>query len=141
MTEDYEIVYVDKPEQSAWGIIGRALSAFNAEQAGDEHSQRLCYVVQGPDRAIAGGIIGVVYWDWLSVELLWLKEELRGRGYGHRLLALVEDAARQHGARHAHLDTFSFQAPEFYRQHGYEVFGELADFPPGYQRTYMKKEL
>jgi hypothetical protein len=41
----------------------------------------------------------------------------------------------------AFFDTFSFQAPEFYKQHGYRVFGELKDFPPDHTRYYMTKQL
>ena len=70
-----------------------------------------------------------------------IKEELRGQGFGHRLLTLAEDEARHRGAKKAHLDTFSFQAPDFYKQHGYEVFGELQDFPPGHQRYFLSKQL
>ncbi|NTU64122.1 MAG: GNAT family N-acetyltransferase [Chloroflexi bacterium] len=75
------------------------------------------------------------------IDLLWLKEELRGRGYGHRLLMLAEDEARQRGATHAYMDTFSFQAPDFYQRHGYQVFGELKDFPHGHQRYFLTKQL
>ncbi|HSJ52854.1 MAG TPA: GNAT family N-acetyltransferase, partial [Anaerolineae bacterium] len=90
---------------------------------------------------VVGGVIGATFWDWFYINLMWIKEELRGRGYGHQLLTLAEDKARERGARHAYLDTFSFQAPDFYKQHGYEVFGELQDFPPGHQRYFMTKEL
>jgi ribosomal protein S18 acetylase RimI-like enzyme len=86
-------------------------------------------------------VIGVTYWDWLSIDLMWIKDDLRGRGYGSRLLTLIEDAARQRGAKHAHLDTFSFQAPGFYKKHGYQVFGELPDFPSGHTRYYLVKQL
>jgi ribosomal protein S18 acetylase RimI-like enzyme len=72
---------------------------------------------------------------------MWVKEEHRGQGFGHRLITLAEEKARQHGARHAYLDTFSFQAPGFYKKHGYQVFGLLNDFPPGHQRYYLTKEL
>jgi GNAT superfamily N-acetyltransferase len=72
---------------------------------------------------------------------MWLPEAVRGRGYGHHLLTLAEDEARRRGARHAHLDTFSFQAPGFYEEHGYRVFGTLDDFPAGHQRYFMTKEL
>lgn len=44
-------------------------------------------------------------------------------------------------ARHAYLDTFSFQAPGFYQRAGYRVFGELPDFPAGHRRYFMTKEL
>jgi len=141
MNEEYEIVYEGKPAESAWGIIGHAINDHNEQHAGDDKSQRLCFVVRGPDGEIAGGVIAVVYWDWLAIDLMWVKEELRGRGYGHRLLTMVEDEARQRGARHVHLDTFSFQAPEFYEKHGYRVFGELAEFPAGHQRYYLTKDL
>ena len=72
---------------------------------------------------------------------MWIKDEFCGRGHGHRLLTLAEQEARQRGAKNVYLDTFSFQAPDFYKRHGYQVFGELPDFPLGYQRYFLTKQL
>ena len=141
MSEEYRIIYVEKPEESAWGIIGRGVSRYNRQQAGDTESQRLCFVLQSPDQEIVGGVMAEMYWGWLHVDLLWVEDGLRGRGYGHSLLQAVEDEARRRGAKNAYLDTFSFQAPDFYRQHGYQVFGELKDFPTGHQRYFLTKQL
>ena len=141
MDEEYHIVLVDNPEQSAWGIIGQGISKYNKQQAGDNKFQRLCFVLHAPDQVIVGGVIGEIYWGWFYLDLLWVKDELRGRGYGHRLLTQAEDEARQRGAKNVYLDTFSFQSPDFYKQHGYQVFGELQNFPPGYQRYFLTKQL
>lgn len=141
MNEDYQIVHVDKPDDAIWSAIGGGIRSYNTQQAGDDHSKSLCFVLYAPNQDIAGGLLGATYWNWCSINLLWINEELRGRGYGHRLLTLAEDEARQCGATRAYLDTFSFQAPEFYRRHGYEVFGELKDFPAGHQRYFLTKQL
>lgn len=141
MDEEYRIVYEEKPEESAWGIIGRGVGEYNKQQAGDEKFQRLCFVLHGPDQEILGGVLGEIFWGWFHIDLIWVKEELRGRGYGHNLLTRAEEEARQRGAKHAFLDTFSFQAPEFYEKRGYRVFGELGEFPPGHQRYFFTKEL
>jgi len=138
MTDEYTITFTDEPE---WDIIGGGISSFNRQQAGHDHPQRLCFVLKASDQSVLGGVIGIVYWDWLYVDLMWLPEALRGQGYGSRLLTLIEEEGRQRGARHVHLDTFSFQAPEFYKRHGYRVFGELSDFPPGHTRYYLTKDL
>lgn len=110
MADGYQIVNVDDPEESAWGIIGRGDRAYNEQQAGHNKLQRVCFVLRGPDEAIVGGVLGEAYYSWLFVELLWVKDELRGRGYGHHLLTTVEEAARLHGATQAYLDTFSLQS-------------------------------
>ena len=141
MVEEFNIVYIDKPEESAWGIIGHGVHDYNIEQAGDNEFLRLCFGLNSPDDEIVGGILGEVYWGWFYVDLLWVREDLRGLGHGHRLLIAAEDEARKRGAKNAYLDTFSFQAPEFYFHHGYEVFGELEGFPTGYNRYFLKKEL
>lgn len=141
MDEEYLIEAIDKPQESAWGIIGRAINEYNTQQAGDDNAKILCYALKGPDDVIVGGVVAQIYWDWLYVDLMWIKEDLRGRGYGHRLLTMLEDEARERGARNAFLDTFSFQAPDFYKKHGYQVFGELQDFPNGHQRYYLTKQL
>ena len=141
MDNEYRISQIDNPEESAWGIIGRGVGDFNKHQAGDNKFLRLCFVLQSPDEEIVGGVIAEVYWDWLYIDLLWVTDKLRGHGYGHRLMDLTEDEARKFGAKNAYLDTFSFQAPKFYQQHGYKIFGELKDFPPGNQRYFLTKQL
>jgi GNAT superfamily N-acetyltransferase len=88
-----------------------------------------------------GGLIGATYWEWLHVDLLWVTADLRGCGHGGHLLALAEEEARRRGARNAYLDTFTFQAPEFYERRGYRVFGELEGFPAGHRRCFMTKQL
>lgn len=138
MDEKYQIVYKDEP---AWGIIGGGVHNYNTQHAGDSDEQNLCFVLQTPDQEIIGGVIGATYWEWFYINLMWVKDEFRGCGYGHRLLTLAENEARKRGAKNAYLDTFSFQAPEFYKQHGYQVFGELKDFPPGQQRYFLAKQL
>jgi GNAT superfamily N-acetyltransferase len=141
MNEDYRILAVEKPDDTMWSVIGGGLHSYNNQQAGDSQATNVCFVLYAPDGEAAGGLIGETHWGWFYINLLFVKEELRGRGYGHRLLKIAEDEARKRGAKNAYLDTFSFQAPEFYRQHGYQVFGELRDFPPGHQRYYLTKQL
>jgi GNAT superfamily N-acetyltransferase len=141
MDQEYHIVNVGRPGDAEWSAVGGGISQYNKQQAGDTNHKSLCFMLHTADDEIVGGVIGSTYWDWLYIDLLWLKETLRGRGYGHRLLTAAEEEARQRGAKNAYLDTFSFQAPDFYKQHGYRVFGTLADFPTGYQRFFLTKEL
>jgi len=141
MEPEYQIVFENNPEESAWGIIGRGVASYNREQAGDNKFQRLCFVLQGPENEVVGGALGETYWEWFYLDLIWVKEELRGQGYGRQLLARVEGEAQKRGAKNAYLDTFSFQGPGFYEKYGYQVFGELPDFPPGSKRFFYKKEL
>ena len=138
MDEELQIDYVEQPE---WQVIGGGIRDHNIEQAGPDHHQNLCFVVRGADQEIVAGVIGATHWQWLHLDLLWVKEELRQRGYGRRLVELAEEEARKRGAQNVYLDTFSFQALEFYKKCGYHVFGELRDFPPGHQRYYMTKRL
>ncbi len=141
MSSAYQIENVEKPEDSAWGIIGRGLQAFNVQQAGENQFQRLCFTLSNTEQEVVGGVLGETYWDWFHLDLLWVSEPLRGRGHGRRLLIQAEEEARKRGVKYAYLDTFSFQAPEFYLKHGYQVFGELSEFPPGHRRYFMKKAL
>jgi GNAT superfamily N-acetyltransferase len=141
MPEGYSIQFIDEPNEPIWRAIGGGITGYNTQLAGDHHFKYLCFVVYSPEQEIVGGLIGETYWDWLYINLLWLREDLRGYGYGHRLLTLAEEEARQRGAKHAYLDTFSFQAPDFYKAHGYQVFGVLADFPAGHQRYFLTKQL
>jgi GNAT superfamily N-acetyltransferase len=86
-------------------------------------------------------VFGDVWGRWLELTLLWVAEPLRGKGYGEQLLRAAEEEARMQGCRGVFLSTFSFQAQPFYERFGYEVFGELADYPAGHAYYFMKKTL
>ena len=90
---------------------------------------------------ILGGISGLINWNWLQISLLWVDDTLRGGGYGRQLIENLESLARERGCERAHVDTFSFQAREFYESLGYRVFATLEDYPPGHSRYYLKKTL
>ena len=141
MDEAFQIIYIEDPRETAYGIIGGGLSRFNKLHAGDQQTQSLCFALTAPDQEIIGGVIGATYWAWFNLELIWVKEEFRGRGYGERLLKQAESEARERGAKHVYVETFSFQAPEFYKKNGYREFGVLNEFPPGHKKHFFEKSL
>ncbi|HEU4559330.1 MAG TPA: GNAT family N-acetyltransferase [Longimicrobium sp.] len=122
-------------------VVGNGLDAFNLSHTGDDHYQRIRLFVRDDDRAILGGLLGYVYLDWMFVQILWLDERLRGGGTGAELMRRAEEAARELGCTGVWLDTFSFQAPGFYRKLGYEEFGRLDDYPRGFSRHFLRKLL
>ena len=90
---------------------------------------------------IAGCIAEMYCWKVVFVDILWVDERYRHQGLGSRLLGAVEAAARQEGCTLIHLDSFSWQARDFYVRLGYEVFGVLEDCPEGQCRYFLKKKL
>lgn len=57
------------------------------------------------------------------------------------LLQYVERIAKDQQCHIAHLDTFDFQAKDFYLKQGYSIFGTLENAPKGHCWYYMKKDL
>jgi GNAT superfamily N-acetyltransferase len=131
----------DPRPQDVESIVTR-LRAFNEERTGRPIGARkfAVYVTDG-DGAIAGGLVGITYWDWSYVDYLWIEEPLRKRGWGRKLIDRAEAIAVGRGCRGVWLDTFSFQAPGFYRRMGYREFGRMDDHPSGASRHFFWKPL
>ncbi|TAJ39918.1 MAG: GNAT family N-acetyltransferase, partial [Reyranella sp.] len=88
---------------------------------------------------VQGGVLGQTYWSWCVIDVLAVAEPYRRQGIGSRLLAKAEEIARGRGCIGVRLDTVSFQAPDFYRRHGYTEFGRLDDYPPGHTYHWFMK--
>ena len=132
----------DAPPTEALEAIGNGLTAFNAADVGPSERRPLAVLVGGPEaKGQRGGLNGYTGWGWLFVQWLWLPEDLRGRGLAGKLLQAAEDEARRRGCHSAWIDTFNPQARRAYERQGYQAFGELADFPIGRTRVFLKKSL
>jgi GNAT superfamily N-acetyltransferase len=92
---------------------------------------------------LLGGCVGRIeaLWQWLTIDLMWVRDDQRGNGLGRELLTAVEEQARQRGCRWAKLNTWEFQAPDFYSRCGYEVYAREQDYPPGHVNHLMRKSL
>lgn len=101
----------------------------------------LNYVIKDQGAVIAGIDAFLYHWKILFIDVLFVEEAYRGQNLGSALLAHTESIATQLGSTLAHVDTFDFQAKDFYLKQGYTIFGTLEDCPPGHERYYLKKVL
>jgi GNAT superfamily N-acetyltransferase len=131
----------DAPKPDDVDTVRRNLSEYNCRHAEEDHYRPLAVFLRDEAGTIVAGLSGATFWQWLLVDLLWVREDLRGQGIGGRLLATAEQEAMRRGCVGVFLDTQEFQAPEFYRKRGYEVFGELPGLPPGHVRYFLAKRL
>jgi GNAT superfamily N-acetyltransferase len=119
-------------------LLGEAIDAFNARTV-PQDTRRFALLLRDRDDRLVAGLSGVVAWQWLFVQALWVDDEWRHRRVGSALMQRAEAIARDAGCHSAWLD--SFQARDFYLGLGYEVFGALEDYPVGQTRYFLRKSL
>lgn len=100
------------------------------------------YTVKDEHGNIIGGITSILYaWGCLYIDTLWVDEAHRNHGIGSMLLNKVEAQAKEIGCSVANLNTFDFQAKDFYMKMGYDIFGVLENCAPGHKLYFLKKTL
>jgi GNAT superfamily N-acetyltransferase len=124
-------------------ILNEKMDAFNGRQLSfcGEVEELENYVIKDKENIIAGIKICLYFRECMFISVLFVDEQYRGKGLGSWLLQYAEDKAKSIGIKLVHLDTFDFQAKDFYFKHGYEIFGVLHDCPKGHKRYYLKKIL
>ena len=124
-------------------LLDNKLVKFNRQKVPFEQSEDwivLSYALKDETGQVMAGINSMLYcWNILYIDILYVEDAHRGKGYGKLLLDKAESEARQLDGYMSHLDTFDWQAKEFYEHLGYEVFGILENCPRGHNRYYMKK--
>lgn len=139
-----EIAYEPELQPESRAAIVNGLIAFNRSQTPDFTGPMatIGLTLADPETgAVDGGLTARITFSRMFVELLFVPERLRGQGFGRKLMERAEAVAREHGCVGIWLDTYSFQAPEFYKKLGFSVFGEIADYPPGSSRYFLHKQL
>jgi GNAT superfamily N-acetyltransferase len=139
MPEELRLTFEGEPSREEAGQINAALGNWNVEVTGLRDYAPANFFIRDADGAIRGGILAYVWGRWLHVDTLWLADDLRGQGWGTKLLESAHDLGREKGATAAFLDTFDWQARPFYERLGYTLVAEVHGIPEGHSRYYMAK--
>ena len=106
------------------------LVAHNTAQGVDFTNTPFALALEDDGGNAIGGVTGYSRWGWLFLASVAVPAELRGQGWGRRLIAAAETTAAQRGCRYVWFDTYSFRARPFYEKLGYQVFGQFLIIRP-----------
>ena len=121
--------------------IGELIRSYNRSKREAAECEPLNLYVEDEHGQLLAGLVAETFGNWLEIEYLFVKEELRGQGIGSQLLQQAESEAKKRNCRFAFVNTYQFQAPAFYQKHGYQEVFTLKDYPCTGQRHYYQKDL
>ena len=134
-------IRLDNTESQKAQEIGDLIRSYNRSKREAAESEHLNLYVEDEHGEIMAGLVAETFGNWLEIEYLFVKEDLRGQGIGSQLLKQAESEAKKRNCRFAFVNTYQFQAPAFYQKHGYKEVFTLKDYPYTGQRHYYQKDL
>jgi GNAT superfamily N-acetyltransferase len=137
--QDLDMIFDPLPGEALIRLVTDNVVGVNLARTGISDWHPVGFFLKSPRGEWVGGLTGHIWGGWLHVNFLWVSETLRGQRQGTRLMDAAEAMARERGAFGSTLETFTFQAPDFYAKRGYRVFGRIDDYPPGHAKLFLSK--
>lgn len=121
--------------------LGNLIRAYNQSKREPSKSEPLNIYVEDQQGNLIAGMVAETFGNWLEIEYLYVQENLRGQGIGSNILNRAEKEARERKCKYSFVNTYQFQAPDFYKKHGYEEVFALKEYPYTGERHYYTKAL
>jgi GNAT superfamily N-acetyltransferase len=109
--------------------LTKELDAYNFAAVGESNLEEFTVRVVDPDEELVAGLSGWTWGTCAGIAMVWVREDSRKEGWGARMLDAAENLARERGCRQLLVSSFTFQAPDFYRRHGYVEFARSEGLP------------
>ncbi len=136
----YEVVVDHNPGQSDNEVVREGLIRSFEAKFGERDKQFSIFLKNDLGK-VFGGIQAFFDTESIYIDVLWVEENLRKQGYGKKLLAAAEREAIENGCIFSLVDTWDFQAEEFYLKNGYERIGEIKNYWHGHSKLFLRKNL
>ncbi|MBA3812907.1 MAG: GNAT family N-acetyltransferase [Alphaproteobacteria bacterium] len=128
------------PHSADDGIVLAGLQASNAQLTGHT-TQHYSIFARKESGEIIGGALVYVGRDSAFIDVLWVDPSYRLQNIGSRLLQEAEIGAQKYDCSWVKLDTYEFQAPEFYKKCGYEMYGEVKNYTREQSKIFLRKKV
>lgn len=129
----------DTPPADCLRVVDAGLEEHNHSVAPLADVSPVAAFAADPSGKVIGGAVGRTWGRCCELLQLWVSAEHRASGVGSRLLREFEARARERGCNVFYLTTLSFQAPDFYRKHGYAELARIDGYPNDIVKYLMGK--
>ena len=136
----YTVVIDYAPSDANNDVVREGITAFNEKIVG-ERDREFSIFLKDHTGKIFGGMLIFLGSESMYIDTLWVETDLQKQGYGTQLLEAAEQEAVKNGCVFSAVDTFDFQAEEFYLRNGYERTGELKNCWLGHSKFFLRKNL
>ena len=121
--------------------LANLIRAYNRSNREPSQSESLNIYIEDDHGNLIAGIVAETFGYWLEIEYLYVRDDVRRQGLGSKILKMAELESFNRGCKYSFVNTFHFQAPEFYEKHGYKEVFVLKEYPYTGERYYYTKEL
>ena len=136
----YKVVVDYAPTEADNAVVREGIIAFNEKVLG-ERDRAFSIFLKNSLGKVFGGIQAFMGTESIYIDVLWVERNLQKQGYGKKLLDAAEQEAIKNGCVFSAVDTFDFQAEEFYLKSSYERVGELKNCWFGHSKFFLRKNL
>jgi ribosomal protein S18 acetylase RimI-like enzyme len=137
---NYKILYEANPNPDDIQLLNDGIAAHTKQKREMKPLNFFAFFVKDEDQKIVGGCAGDNMYGCLYVGQLWVKEELRGKGCGTQLMQKAEAFARKSGCNFMAVNTFDWEALDFYKRLGFYVEFERKGFDKNSVFYFLRKD-
>lgn len=135
-----KIELIEAPSETDVARIYEGLHRFNLQHLPNLNELSLGLFIRDKNEEIVGGAIGIILPSVMQIKYLWLAEHIRNQGIGKNIMQKLEDEANARGLPSIALETYTFQAPEFYIKLGFNEVGRYINHPSrGIDKVFYQK--
>lgn len=136
----YKVIVDYNPTEADNAVVREGIIAANEHIVG-ERDKAFSIFLKNDLEEVLGGLQAFLDSESVYIDVLWVEGSLQKQGYGTKLLAAVEREAIKNGCKFSLVDTWSFQAEEFYLKNGYQRLGEVKNYWHGHSKIFLRKTL
>lgn len=144
VSSDGEGYYLERQEESIpqdEQVLFDGISDDAVKKKGMERIKPFRVYIKDPNQAVVGGATGVTFYGCLYVDMLWVEESIRNRGFGKKIMEEAEKIARERECTFATLNTMDWEALPFYQKLGYRIEFVREGYKKTSKMYMLRKEL
>lgn len=136
---NYQIQFTKNPASDDIQFLGDAIQENASQQKGHKALDFFGFFIRDENEKIIAGCNGCNLYGCLYIDQLWVHASFRKKGYGKSLVTAAEKYGREQGCMFGAVNTFDWEALEFYKKLGYLVDFERHGFAKNSVFYFLRK--